>query len=286
MIKRDILGVDTAARISVSVADKLAAEGVKFVGRYLVPESYWKALTAQEANDIRKAGLAILLCWETTANRVKEGAEAGQKDGLQAYTLANRLGVPKGTVIYFAVDYDAQVSDMDTIDDYLRAAQVWADPYRVGVYGHVRVVETMRSINACEYFWQCKAWSGGKVSDHALVYQSHGQKDAEAAALAKKVGVDVDLNCCSNMRAAGLWMPPAVSESQPQEQEGPWYANDMAWGATLGIINDGRPNDAITRAEATTMLRRFAKIYHPGDVKNDVGVGMDEKTDSGLLSED
>lgn len=44
-------GIDTAAHITADRAQNLRADGFPFVARYLVPETLWKALTAQEANE-------------------------------------------------------------------------------------------------------------------------------------------------------------------------------------------------------------------------------------------
>ena len=52
-MNRPFDGVDTAAKINARIADILKREGYSFVARYLVPESLWKALTAQEAADPR-----------------------------------------------------------------------------------------------------------------------------------------------------------------------------------------------------------------------------------------
>ena len=37
----------------------------------------------------------------------------------------------------------------------------------------------------------------------------------------------------------------------------PWYAEAMAWVKARGIMNDGRPNDNVTRAELATILYRI-----------------------------
>lgn len=63
-----------------------------------------------------------------------------------------------------------------------------------------------------------------------------------------------------------------IIEPKPTQPKQPWYAEAMAWAKEQGIINDGRPNDPVTRAELATVLYR---IFGPGD----------DKTDSGLLSD-
>ena len=149
-------GIDTAARISARAAKILRSEGIDFAVRYLVPEkggTAWKALSASEAADIRGAGLALMLCWETTAKRMKDGKGAGEVDGNMARELAEAMGVPPGTVIYYAADYAVPESDYKAVYDYLYAASIAAYPYNVGLYGSENVVGAMDERKACQNFW-------------------------------------------------------------------------------------------------------------------------------------
>ena len=50
-----------------------------------------------------------------------------------------------------------------------------------------------------------------------------------------------------------------IIEPRPTTSPQPWYAEAMAWAAENGLINDGRPNDPVTRAELATVLQRFDK---------------------------
>lgn len=240
-----VKGVDCAARVSAAAARTLVENGVEFVGRYLVPQSMWKALTKEEAERLRAAGLAILLCWEIEASRALGGADVGADDGQRARRLAQELGIPAGTAIYFAVDFCPQENEYDAVGAYIRAASEAAAPYRGGVYGSYYTVEAMARRNACDAFWQCVAWSNGNVSEHADAYQYLWSGGAESKAMAAKVGFDVDMDRCADMAGAGLWLP-----------EEPWYADAMAWAKTQGLIRDGRPDDPVTRAELAMVLYR------------------------------
>ena len=205
-----ILGIDTAAKITATVAAKLKGAGCKYVGRYLVPNeggTQWKALTADEAQRIHAAGAAILLCWELDAARIKKGKTAGAEDGARALKLAKEMGVPAGTAIYFAADYDAAVADYNDIEAYLRAARRNVEQYTVGLYGKYALVEEMARRNACSVFWQCCAWSYGKLSEHTNVYQYQGSGGNDSKIMAAQLGVAVDLNVCADLNKACLWMP-------------------------------------------------------------------------------
>lgn len=255
-------GIDTAARISAEAARVLRDSGISFVGRYLVPTSMSKALTAKEAATIRDAGMAILLCWELEANAIRQGPQRGTQDGERARKCADDLGVPAGTCIYFACDYNIPYGDLQTAEKYLKAAQnALTGKYVAGMYGPQKLMEFMSDRNVCRHLWQCCAWSNF-YHDSATVRQYEWQGGVNAKALASKVGFDVDLDDCADMTAAGLWMPDAAK---------PWYADAMQWADQAGLIKDGRPNDPVTRAELATVLYR---IYGPED----------DKKDSGLLS--
>ena len=257
------LGIDTAARITAEQARKLAANDVSFAARYLAPG---KDLTAQEVKNLREAGLAIMLCWETTANRIKGGAAAGSVDGDAARRAAEKLGIPAGTVIYFACDYNAPESDFASIEAYLRAASYNVGGYGVGLYGPEKVVSAMSERGACFYFWQCVAWSN-QFLPVADVRQYAWQGDARAKAMAAACGISaVDLDSAETL--AGMWAAPVKPKPEPEK---PWYADAMAWVKSQGIINDGRPNDNVTRAELAQVIYR---IHGPSD----------DKKDSGLLS--
>ena len=242
------IGVDTCAKITKDQAQKLSGCGISFVGRYLVNPAFNKAITDDEAKRLHEAGLAVVLIWETTASRAREGAEAGKLDGYSAYSYAKQIGVPDGCAIYFAVDYDAPRTDYPAIEQYLYAAKLACAPYKCGVYGKADLVNSVRA----DAYMQCVAWSNGLVSEKANIYQYEWQGGAEAQKIAKETGVAVDMDRCDSLTSAGAWMP---------EADKPWYADAMQWAENNGLMNDGRPNDYITRAEIATVLMRFQNKF-------------------------
>lgn len=250
-------GVDTAATISKEAAQKLKAEGISFVGRYLVPTTMPKSIKANEIKGLRDAGLAILLCWEIGASDVKGGAERGKSDGERARHLAESFGVPAGTTIYFACDYNASEKDYPVIEQYIRAASDACYPYLAGMYGHAALVDYLASKGACHHFWQCVAWSYGRVSAHTSVYQYAWSGADESKAMQDKVGFAVDMDRTESMEGAGLWLPPVPEYDKPEEPKKPWYADDMEWIEEHHIMNDGRPQDNVTRAELAAVMHRF-----------------------------
>ena len=261
-------GIDTAARLNAAQCKILRASGISFAARYLVPEALWKALTAQEASDIRSAGLALMLCWEKGGDDIRLGAVKGAEHGTRARQLAEALGVPTGTAIYFAADYNVPESDFAAVGQYMAAAQTaLGGKYAAGLYGHEKLVAHCAAKGEIRHFWQCVAWSE-RFDPAATVRQYAWQGDARAKAVAAQIGVDVDLDSTETLD--GMWLPSGASYDDGEggtviEYTGaarpaaPWYAEAMAWAKERQLIMDGRPNDPVTRAELATVLMRALK---------------------------
>lgn len=225
-------GIDCATPLTLTTAKKLAAEGVKFACRYLVPQRLaWKRLTRAEAEAITEAGLQIISVYETSANRPAGGAAAGEADGREAMAEAKLIGQPLGSAIYFAVDYDAQPKDYNAIEAYLRAAAKQIDGYKVGVYGSFAVIEEMARRGAAECFWQTYAWSKGKKSSRANLYQYQN-----GVALA---GITVDLN--ESFGGEGFWNTKPAPKPQPQPEPKP-----VSYGGAFRDVPDDHYAKAAT----------------------------------------
>lgn len=193
-----IRGIDCASRLTREKASALYSLGYRFAGRYVVPTSgstAWKALTLPEAEAIRASGMDILCIFELDAARAGRGEAVGAQDGDLAQSCARALGIPAGTTLYFAVDYYPAAAEMPQIEAYLRAAGARIAPYTLGVYGCYDVVEYLSARHVCRHYWQCVAWSGGKISAKADLYQATGNVNV--------AGVLVDQN--ERYREAGLW---------------------------------------------------------------------------------
>ncbi|MDG0809745.1 DUF1906 domain-containing protein [Cohnella rhizosphaerae] len=205
-------GIDKAAPVTAAQAKTLASAGYTFAARYLVPPAYgWKRMTADEAKLITAAGMQIVSVFETTASRAASGADAGRNDGAAAYAEALAVGQPKGSAIYFAVDYDAQPKDFDAIEAYLKAAAKQVAGYDTGVYGSYAVVEEMAKRRACSHFWQTYAWSRGKRSDKANIFQY--KIDTKVS------GIPLDLN--ESYGNEGWWDTNASANPNPNPNPKP-----------------------------------------------------------------
>lgn len=146
----------------------IKAAGACGVMRYLSHSGPPKNLTTAEATALHQAGLSIGLVYESTANRAGKGSQAGCQDATFAYDQAHDLGVPGGTVIFFAVDFDTTA---DAVTPYFKGVASVPTAYLPGVYGSLQVVDGLMSCGIVQWGWQTVAWSGGKLSDRAHLYQ-------------------------------------------------------------------------------------------------------------------
>ncbi|MFA4137704.1 MULTISPECIES: DUF1906 domain-containing protein [unclassified Brevibacillus] len=199
-------GIDCAVPLTAEKAIAMAAAGMKFVCRYLVPISMeWKRLTRAEAEAITAAGMQVVSVFQRGTNDAAGGAVNGSRDGKAALYEAKLVGQPVGTAIYFAVDFDAQPKDYAAIEAYLRAAAKELPGYSVGVYGSHAVLEEMAKRGACKHFWQTYAWSRGNLSKAANLYQyQNGQTLA---------GHTVDYN--DALGGEGWWNTHPQKEDKP-----------------------------------------------------------------------
>jgi hypothetical protein len=143
-------------------ASALKAAGFTTVVRYISRGSK-KNITESEIESLRKAGLNIALVWETTAGRAADGQKAGVDDVKDGERIADQLGYPKDAVIFYAVDFDANPSQ---VRPYFRGVKNNARrPY--GVYGGFKIADA----GLAPYVWQTMAWSSGRVSDKTDLLQ-------------------------------------------------------------------------------------------------------------------
>lgn len=148
-------------------AQAVAAAGYVGAIRYLCfPGDGIKQLRADEVAALHAQGLAVGVVWETTADRAAQGYQAGLSDAQEANRQADALGFPADRPIYYAVDFDTSA---DVVRPYFDGARA-AGGRPVGVYGSHRVVEGLD----LDWVWQCAAWSYGKRSPKARLFQKVG----------------------------------------------------------------------------------------------------------------
>lgn len=136
-ISRPSNGCDTRFEITSSRLNILKNNGYEVVGRYLTGGSF-KELRKGEIERILAGGMKMFPIYQESLYDVSYFTQARAKqDIVKASNAARKFGIPKDTIIYFAVDFDAQDHEIQNyILPYFKALSENFDPeYKIGVYG-------------------------------------------------------------------------------------------------------------------------------------------------------
>jgi hypothetical protein len=236
-----MFGVDYS--VGFPGATGLKNAGVKFICRYLSPFGNSKNISASEAKAALSAGIAVVLVWETTADRMLSGSAAGASDARAASAMASSLGMA-GIPLYFACDFDSTAGQQTAINAYLDGVASAIGRSRTGIYGGYWPVKRALDAGKAAYAWQTYAWSGGNWDSRAHIQQY--QNGVRVA------GIDVDLDR-SMKTDFGQWprpgnVPPVKPESLilVLNDSGPAvvYLQQrlVAWGAKITVDGSFGPS--------------------------------------------
>ena len=144
-IDRVAIACDCATILTEEKANTLYNNGYRYVGRYLsgtIVGGASKALSIEELQIAFNAGLRIFPIQQSSATSVSYFTEdQAIIDVNSAYNYATNLGIPEGTIIYFAVDCDPQDYQITSniIPYFKKVYETMRDTkdrkYRIGIYG-------------------------------------------------------------------------------------------------------------------------------------------------------
>ena len=150
-------GVDSSDVITPSAAHCLVQLGFTFVARYYRShKSKLSHLTREEALAISTAGLNIVAVFEYAGTKASyfTAAQAAMdvKDALEQIA---EVGQPIGSAVYFAVDYNATMEDIEgPVTAYFRAVNAALRPkYLPGVYGSGATCAAMLAEGLADFAW-------------------------------------------------------------------------------------------------------------------------------------
>ncbi|HET7715414.1 MAG TPA: DUF1906 domain-containing protein [Bauldia sp.] len=192
--------VDTNRRTTPHLAC-LRNRGVTAIIRYYArmtrqPE---KRLTRAEAEAIVAAGLHIGVVFQSAGDSAAcFGRRTGLKDGVHSRSYAaSVIGQPEGSAIYFAVDYNADGTDLkERIVPYFEAVgEAFArsprrPDYRIGVYGNGIVCATLLDKGLAELAWLSQ--STGHHGHEAFKKSNRWTLFQHPAAMLCTIGIDED----------------------------------------------------------------------------------------------
>lgn len=157
---RSAAGSDTRFEITASRAAWLRGNGYQIVGRYLYdpPDSTLdKEIKPGELKTIFDAGLRVFPIYQDNARQLSDFTYAsGYQQAINAHQLATGYGFNRGTVIYFAVDYDATQEEIDSaIVPYFQGVAAGlvsrGKRYLHGVYGSRNVCANVTAKTFARY---------------------------------------------------------------------------------------------------------------------------------------
>ena len=162
---------------------QVKAHGYACVYRYVCSDGSeaglkGKRLTPGERDQILAAGLDIGIHGEDEAGAAQKGYPRGKAQAQQWADYAHSvLAAPKGMTIVAAIDYDTTGTYPQVVADYLGGVtEGLQGEYVTGVYGSIYVVDASLAAKHAVHGVQTNAWSHGKVSSWAHVYQ-HGPSE-------------------------------------------------------------------------------------------------------------
>ena len=165
--------------------------------------------------------------------------------------------------IYFSVDFDALDMHYSVIDNYFRGVHTaLAGRYQVGVYGHADLIDHLHANGLAAGFWQTYAWSGGRLSANADLYQ---YKNGQTLA-----GGSVDFDKIYHPAELGAWWPAGHDPSGGTEiplgddMDETQAAQLQETHALVKRLSFGFDSDSATpfseRAELTHLIRSVATM--------------------------
>jgi peptidoglycan hydrolase-like protein with peptidoglycan-binding domain len=139
-------------------AQCIVSTGMKFVVRYYSQFAN-KLLTVDEAQALSDAGLQLVVVYQDKQNALRFfDADQGTASAARALTIAQGIGQPAGSAIYFAVDFDPATDDVrGPVSSYFQAVNLafQAAPvsYKIGVYGSGLTCRLIRDASLAQYAW-------------------------------------------------------------------------------------------------------------------------------------
>lgn len=237
-----------------------AAHGIQLVCDYLStnPSKNW---TADQILAYHAQGVGCLFLWETTPNRALSGHPGGLADGQVASVMLRSLiaqvgYAPSTTLsIIAACDFDTNSTQWPTIKSYYQGFTTGLAEFKSGDYGEADVIDQLASTVSVGF--QTYAWSGGRLSPHADLYQ---YKNGQSLA-----GATVDFDRIINASRLGAWWPPGYSLDSASETE---------------LTGDDMPLNDADKAWITTAINQGVMAIVNGNGFKVAGVAIDQSWDA------
>lgn len=201
----------------------LVSLGIKFAARYYSTPGNQKNLTGPERDGLLAHGIDIVSVYETSAGAARGDYAAGVAAAKSAGAQAAGLRQPHGTCIYYAVDFDATITQVLA---YFKGIAATDNGYSWGVYGSYSICQNIRNRFPQAFAWQTLAWSQGRLLQGVHIYQD-----------AHTFGgyPDLDVDYAYNERY-GSWKSTPGPADAPQAPPLPKADSAMAYAGAVGAV--------------------------------------------------
>lgn len=284
---RDSNAFDTATPLTASAITKFKNAGFEIVGRYLTgtvgvgSNKRAKHLTVEEIKLITAGGLRIFPIYEDGGYEESYfTATQGLEDGFIAVNAARKLGFPKETTIYFAVDVDIQEGNIDgTVIPYLKNVvnALSGSGYSVGVYGTRNVCLHAAGVKGVKYSFVADmsyGWSGNL----GFRMPKNWAFDQFTEYVAGSTGIDIDQDASSGRDLGVANFAKVATASNKQALQDLWPDAEYSFGKEYPLLNTPWIKASVELSDSYTKPNGSSAIV----VKNGQidGVDMDKLLDS------
>lgn len=147
----------------------LKAAGVQAVGRYLATDS--RGITAGEYADLTAHGIGLWLVYEGATQGMLGGFAQGVHDAQVAEQQIAAVGLPAGSTLYWAADYDIAPgsSSVAPTEAYIDGWNTIIPAGRRGGYGGLWFLKYVHDKGKVERLWECGSTSFRHGVDPASV---------------------------------------------------------------------------------------------------------------------
>lgn len=193
-------------------------------------------LTGAEVNDLHQQGKPVGLIWQADKGGAGEGKQRGAADAQRANREADKLGAPDTAAIFYTVD-SGSLSPKDVAPYFAGVRSVPGRP--VGIYGSADICDWAHGVGI-DWRWQTIAWSRGRISKHAHLYQrDHNTQDKPPTGLLDR-----------NVKFADFpaWQPETVSKPKEDAVPERWIkeAEDLKSNGQSGTMSRNHSGVKVT----------------------------------------
>lgn len=192
--------IDYAYGWTPQATARFKAHGVEVVLRYVGIPTAGKCIGKTELAALHAAGLGLGFIYESTAQWMLGGREAGANAAYRSRSYIRERGGPREPFVWLAADWDVQPSQVGAVLDCLHGAVSVLGPGHVGIYGGLRVCTAALDRRAVAKAWQTVAWSHGQWERRAVLRQVLGQQWGDLG-----LSYDTDQMVADNV---GQWPAP------------------------------------------------------------------------------